>query len=298
MSPDVEKLAAGDVPTWQALLEALVRAEFEPEPAPRELIAAMFARDSSVQGWLDRARAAAGQCESEVFSTTLSALRAFRPWLLAGLIASVPEHPGVIDARVDQLLNAVPENGAEQARALLADARKAWGPGPKLGSLLTLVHRRVSEEGQHAEALAAAQEAESLLGEERAAFARRLQAASLLCLQRFDEAFALLDAVMTEPGPLFGGGGASVSGGRDLTPLEHALEEAATVVTWASDHDAEWVRALGGIAETSGDASLWHRFEASLQALSPEDLEVVIDQASERELRKVARRAREVAGTV
>lgn len=70
---------------------------------------------------------------------------------------------------------------------------------------------------------------------------------------------------------------------------------------WAQSSTPEWVRAVGGMAERTGRSDLWERFEAHLTRMvdgSPSpasDLEVVIRQAGERDLRRTVQAARELA---
>src|SRR5690606_35674386 len=99
-------------------------------------------------------------------------------------------------------------------------------------------------------------------------------------------------------GPLFGGVGAFLlRGDDDEDPLDAALDEAATIASWASRTTPEWVRALGGIAERSG--LTWTRFEQALEAMlaastNPlSDLEVVARQAGQRGMVRTALAAAE-----
>lgn len=314
----IDALANGEVAAWQALLEHLL--EKKPEAAPRAFVEAALVREAGFDGWVERARRAAGQCQSERFTTTLSATRAFVPWLAAGIRAARPATDAAcLEARLALLTQLLPARpGAERptdaeafaaAQALLQDARPIWGGGPMLAQLLILVHRRAGEAAAHDAAMAAITEAEALyraLGDDdglRAA--QRQRAATLLRLGHVEEGLELLDGLLDTPGPLFGGGGAFSFGGGAPTPEERARDEAATIAAWATATTPEWVRAIGGMAERASDAArregLWGRFERALDAMltasdfPEEDLEVVVRQAREREFRETARRAIEIA---
>src|SRR6185295_9455358 len=100
------------------------------------------------------------------------------------------------------------DGGSAAAYTLVADIRRVPAQ-PRLADALILLARRADEERLFDEALAAASEAEALLsaaGDEAAVRkAQRLRGGALLCLQRFDDAFAVLDPVMTRPDRALGG---------------------------------------------------------------------------------------------
>jgi len=190
------------------------------------------------------------------------------------------------------------------AMALAADARRVWGEGVQLAHVLMLVHRRLAEASRDQEALAAATEAESLFthagDEASASSSRRSRGASLLVLERLDEAFAVLELAMEKKGPLFGGGGAFAMV-RGEGKRAQALQEAASICGWAALTTPEWVRALGGIAQGFDDPKLWERFDRALRTMLEgserpgEDLGVVLRQASQRRFRKTVTRAQKIA---
>jgi hypothetical protein len=128
--------------------------------------------------------------------------------------------------------------------------------------------------------------------------ARRALAGALLHQHRWTEGFAILDDVLLDRGPLFGGDGVTVSSGTD-DPREAAIDEAVTIAGWASADVPEWVRAVGGMWERfAGDPiakELEERFEVGLELLTSLDgFEVVIRQSRERSLLKAATMAARV----
>jgi hypothetical protein len=136
-------------------------------------------------------------------------------------------------------------------------------------------------------------------GDERAVrVTERLRGSALLSLERFDEAFAILDPAMTRSAPSPAGASRYTS---NADPRAEAIAEAATVATWASATTPEWVRALGGMAERTRRRELWKRFEAALVTMvdgasdPASDLEVVIRQAGQRDLGRTVKAARKLA---
>jgi hypothetical protein len=314
---EVDRLATGDVATWQALFEYLL--EKRPSEAPAAFVEATLRREESFETWCRTASMAAGVCNSPWFATVASATRPWLAWFFAGLAKiRAADDPVMLGARFARLIRDTSDDLLSQTRDLASDARRVWGTSVPFAHVLLLLSRRASEESAHEEG-AAAREAESLFeaaGETQdAAFARRLRGAALLRLQRLEEAFEALDPVMVKRGPMFGGGGSFRFGGEKRDARSEVLEEAAAIAAWADGVTPEWVRALGGIAERFsnqklGDASkgaeLWARFERAFGAMlaasrdPDEDVEVVIRQASQRKLRKtveVARRLASRAGT-
>ena len=340
----IDGLVHGEVRVWQPLLEALTlnarlsatpeleaevwsaasaeeRAVWQPALTTLRLKAPLCAgpafmevalrRNPSFEAWHRLAMEAASQCDSRVFATATSAIRAWSPWFFRGL-AQVREatSPEMLGARFSVRLRASgDEDELSLVRDLVADARRSWSGDPRFPAILQLLHRRAGEAGAYEEALQAIREAETLYAAasdtDAAAFARRLQGTTLLQLRRFDEAWSLLDVAMQDRGPLFGGGGSFRSGGSNESPLERALQEAAAVATWATLADAEWVRAVGAIAETlsaaepgepAQAAELWRRFDRCLNLLlggndAETELETVIRQAEERGMTATVDRA-------
>jgi hypothetical protein len=304
-----ENASADELALWQPALRTLrLNAPLHAGPAFME---AALRRNPSFEAWLRLAQEAASQCDSRVFSTATHAARAWSPWFFGGL-AQVREasSPEMLGARFSVRLRASDdEDELSLVRDLVADARRSWSGDPRFPAILQLLHRRAGEAGAHAEALQAIREAETLYAAasdtDAAAFARRLQGTTLLQLRRFDEAWSLLDVAMQARGPLFGGGGSFRSGGSNESPLERALQEAAAVATWATPADAEWVRAVGAIAETLSSATpeepaqaaeLWRRFDRCLNLLlggngAETELETVIRQAEERGMTATVDRA-------
>jgi hypothetical protein len=298
--PDaIDRLVQGDMSAWQALAEHLL---LHPgQVASPAVVRLLLERAPRVADLLDSAEAALWDARSDVFTTITAALRAIRPWLADGVAAALaPDHPSAIDMRYERELSAA--EGAGAARALVADVRRVAPARPSLGEALLLLARRAHEDGLFDEALVATIEAEALLsaaGDETSVRkTQRLRGSVLLSLQRFDDAFAVLDPIMIESDRGFGG--ASRSGGMS-DPVAYAISEAATVATWADATTPEWVRALGGMAERTARPDLWQRFEAALVAMvdrsknPASDLEVVIRQAGQRGLRRTVEAAREIA---
>jgi hypothetical protein len=301
----VTALERRDVATWQLLFDYLL--DHEPPEAPENFVSALLDYRSSPSDWLDAANEASNRCNTRpfVFHSDLSA--AFRDWFAAGVQSTrAATDPAALEIRFAVLNDSVPDEAFALTTALVADARLAWSGTEDLLPVLLLLQRRALEEHAYATALDAATEAEALaiaLGDScSAGVAKRARGATLLRAGRLNEAFETLDPLLTEPGPLFGGSGASVSD--DATDLrECALDEAATVARWCDATTPEWVRALGGIAERFSDPALgevsqgpalWERFEKALDAMvaasvnCASDLEVVIRQATQREFTRTA----------
>jgi hypothetical protein len=306
---EMARLAEGDVPTWQALFEHLLQkgqgGSALDAGASGPFVEAALEQVQGFEPWYRIAHTAASRCESDWFSTVMTALRPWHRWFFNGIARVRPaDSDEMLTARLFALQNSIPEDALSQVRSLANDARRVWGNTGKLGQVLLLVHRRSSESGAHGDALLAAEEAERLFkaagDDANVRFAGRLRAASLFCLRRFDDAFAVAEPLLGRPGPRFGGGGVfSLSVGSD--ERTKAAAEVAQVVGWATDSTPEWVRALGGLAERFAEPGLWRRFEAALTGMlqrsddPEEDLEVVLRQADERGLHETVRVAVKIA---
>lgn len=312
----VASLAAGELSTWQPLLEHLHANH--PATAPKGFVDAVLATKLPFASWVKLAHNAA----SHVLTSAERGSRPFWPWLISGFAGALPEdHPFILEVRgwaVQQGLDTrtgqpqPEEEWLAAAEQLVTDARRVLGESPQLAELLLLVHRRATEANRQARALDAAIEAERLFEvagvQNRVDVARRQQGASLLRLGRVGEALALLDPVLEETGPYFIGTGMFSSIAGERTQAEEALDELATIATWAHVTTPEWVLALGGIAERPLEpgqaAELWSRFEGALTAMlessdgPDEDLEVVVRQAGQRELTATVERALRVGAAL
>ena len=289
----ITQLASKDVALWTALAEHVIARE--ETIAPSALVHAMLAIDRDPKAWLGRAKEALAQAESPYFSTLMGALRRVRPWLFDGLAAALPpDDPGSLALRFEQLLSSTAEDALAQTRAFLRDLERTGGDAKARADAWMLLARRAHEDGELDEALVAAREARTLDPTRDGEITRR-EGAILLSQGRVTEALERVHEVLATRGPLFGGRGSWRSRAR-MDPLEDALDEAATIVTWASHTTPEWVRALGGIAERSGEG--WERFERALAQMAAtskypdDDLEVVERQAKQRELVKTSEAAR------
>lgn len=292
----IDALASGDSASWTTLTEHLFQEA--PPAAPAALVEAMLAKDPDARAWIERAKDGVAQARSPWFTTVTSAMQRVRPWLSAGVLAvRPPGDPAVLWLRFEALRSTVDEDALPRARALAEDAERAGAPASLRAHTLLLLARLADEEGQREEGLAAARRAAEL-DPELAPIAARRVGALLFRARRVEEALAVLEPVMEQRGPLFGGVGAFLlRGDDDEDPLDAALDEAATIASWASRTTPEWVRALGGIAERSG--LTWTRFEQALEAMlaastNPlSDLEVVARQAGQRGMVRTALAAAE-----
>jgi hypothetical protein len=112
----------------------------------------------------------------------------------------------------------------------------------------------------------------------------------------------VLDEALRVPGARFGGGLLVLPAARD--EAEDAIDEAQGIALWASESDAEWVRALGGLAEAFAQdpigVELQRRFEEGLGRIARADgsrdrFDVVLRQLQERALHRAAFAAARIA---
>jgi tetratricopeptide (TPR) repeat protein len=258
-------------------LEELVRYALEGRQPAAALFEAQWQALPDVRVWLQEANSLL-RAAGDVFA----ARERFVTWLLASARASDSvDHEAVIACEVVELeLVARDDGGFADAQALYAKAAR-----PEIAGLVV--------KGAFATANYEAAEAFSRLAGDR-----RSLAGALLHQRRWHDAFDLLDEVLSEPGPLFGGQGVSVSAPSN-DKRSATLDEARIVISWASADTAEWVRALGGLWEVfatdSIEAELERRFMLGLRALSSiDDFETVIRQARERQFLRAAMMASKV----
>ncbi|WP_053238633.1 hypothetical protein [Sandaracinus amylolyticus] len=290
----VAALHEGDATAWKALL-AHVRAG---DAAPAPLVDAMLALDPELASW--RRRTARG---IDVAIDTISAAAGreararVQAWIAEGVRRARPaDDPAVLDLRLQEAKARTGPDALPALRALVADLRGA--SATMRFEALMLVAQRAHEARAIDEGLTAVREAAALAGGEprRAARALRREGALLLVARRVDDAIALLRPAMATPGPLFGGDGKIVLGAPADDAFDEALDEAATIATWATWRTPEWVCALGGIAETSREREDARQalFVEALDAMTGAsqtpvaDLEVVVRQASQRGLTRTA----------
>ena len=293
----MDALVGGDTDHWQTLAEQLL--EHPDTAAASAVVEGLLEREPDVARLLHSAQSALASARSDLFTTTISALRAVRPWLADGIADALPPtHPASLEVRYQSELSSA-DGGSAAAYTLVADIRRVPAQ-PRLADALILLARRAHEEGDWDQTIAAAAEADELSSADprRASMARRLRGAALLSLERFDDAFAILATAMTSTRPpLAGASRLRATPG----PRESAIDEAATVSLWASPTTPEWIRALGGMAEHCADEHLWKRFSAALVAMvdhsdnPASDLEVVIRQAGQRDLTRTVQAARALA---
>ncbi|UJR81885.1 hypothetical protein [Sandaracinus amylolyticus] len=302
----VSELERADPDAWRALIEHLI--EHRPAAAPRELVDALLEVDPDFEAWMRRVSDATEEVRSTWFASTTTALRAVRPWLAAGVLATRgPSHPASLKVRYESCLRSADDDALASVVALVADLRAIDAEPALLIDALDLVVRRALEDGLPDDALAAATEAESIArrvsDEQRAAIAGRSRGRALLAAGKVEEGLDVLQTFLRTRGPRFGGGGTFRGSPIPDDPREEAIAEAVTIASWAMATTPEWVGALGGIAERSSDAqgaaSLWSRFDAALGAMvaAAEDpfseLEVVVRQATERTTMRTATAAAE-----
>jgi hypothetical protein len=291
--PDaVERLYVGVPEPWNALGEHLV--ETQSAAAPVRLVESMFVIEPDMLAWLDAATTA-WRSEQSLFDPRPSPMARFRQWLLGGIHARWgASHPAAMWLRLEDLSATADEDALERARALVEDVEHAAVPAQLRSEALLLLARRAYERREIDEGIAAVRHA-AALDPEVANRAARLEGALLLSARRVDEALERLAPVMTTRGPLFRG---TPRHGGMSDPLDHALDEAATIAGWATTTTPEWVRALGGIAERGGLP--WERFTAALAAMLAaskdpiSDLEVVSRQARQRGMKRTALAAAEL----
>ena len=314
----VRGLANNDDSLWKDLLEYAIKHRLR--AAPSSFVTSLLAVEPDVERWFHRARSRAAIIDSPHFERYDEALNPFRAWLMAGVTSGAHEgSAAALFAELEALATRTGSAALEPTRALVAK----FGVNPALQTLraraLLLLAQRAFEAGTIDEAEVAAREAEPLLSAAHyvrdALLARRVRGAALLRQHRFAEAFEVLDGAMDSSGP-------------DLVPVPPprrslatslkqigtqktadpgAIEELASVATWARSSTPEWVCALGCVAEayaqpTSGQtehvAVLRERFAAALGVMTYQQavslhaaLFWVIDQARERGMEQTAREA-------
>lgn len=277
-NPRAVEALATEPAAWQPLLEHVILTRSE--QAPAAFVEALLARDPSVRSWLDRAYEGATMVRhSEVFSTGLGALQHFRPWWLRGILADRdPRDVVALEARFEQHLHDPGEDTVGETTGLL-DLVAEVVPGSALhAEALELVARRALETSQGALALASLEA--RLAMPDAPKMVTRLRGVALLLVGRIDEGLDLLEATLTEK-LFFPLKGAQVLQWPD-DPAERAIFNVCEVAVWASWTTPEWVRALGGWAETSGDARVKVVFLRELERMAaerPGDLAILVRQA-------------------
>ncbi|MBX2801783.1 MAG: hypothetical protein KTR31_29155 [Myxococcales bacterium] len=288
-------LLEGELTPWQILVEHLV--DGAGEAAPAAFVHGLMQVEPAAQRWLDVGRHVTDQNRlTERLSRTI-VQRAWRSWWVAGVLAALPpDRADVLELRFQHLMAVADDDATAQTEQLVADLERTHHA--LLPEGLLLLARRADEDGELTRARQACQQAASIFRESESHDgidrARRAEAAALLRLRRVQEALPILDDAMQRRGPLFGGSGAFRV--RPSSDPEQALyDEAATIASWASPHTPEWLRALGGLVERGGIASLQERVDDGLVALASQshdraisDLEAVMRQARERQLHQTS----------
>jgi hypothetical protein len=250
------RLAASDRATWQAFASEL----FDAGACPPDLVLQLLAVDS-LPGWSARiGRAFAGRNPDDGMSADF----AFRAWLSAGIERGLPPtEPPVLELRLATALDDLTTRRAEQ---LVADFEQVGDSAQHrhlLGRALLLLARRAGEDRDDDRSATTAQRAEELfasLGDDLwRTQAVRARAAAMLRARRIDEALVLLDGVIDGPTTWLGGMHRIIP---SSNPIEAALHDAARAACTASSRTAEWVRALGAVAERTGHAGCAARFES------------------------------------
>lgn len=293
----IDALFDSHVPAWQTLLEHL--AEHRPEAASPAFVTALLERSGEPQIWVERARAAAADIDSEWFTTVRAASRLFERWLAEGMRRSMPhDSPPMLAVRYLEAVDRVDPYSLAAARSLVDDVGRVLPQSTLLADTLLLVAERADEAGDFAttvDAVTLAEQVLASLGDTgRANLAMRRRGAAFLRAGKLDEAFPILDRCMRTRAAPWVGGATLLAAADDVR--QRALDEAATIAMWSDGATAEWARALGGLAEQLRHPEAERRFGLALQSLAGSangisDLGVVVRQASERGLVQTARAA-------
>ena len=301
----ISRLHKGDEALWRCMFLECLPKEGQSAHAPAGFVRAAFAADESYPGWSACAARAA-----EAIGVSGERTRTFCRWFLEGIEAELSRETRALPFRLEALHQVV---DLARTEALVSDIESHAAETLKHGRALLLEARRWKEHNAAQTALALAARAEAVFAALNDASdwvreARLQQAGALLHLERFDEALTIVEAEVPGPrGRLIPqrSGTFCFSAPPASEPRARAVAELSDITTGAMfmKRGAAYVRALGAVAETYGDASLgdtshgehlWARFEKWLDCLgeeTPDELETVADQARERGLARVAEAA-------
>ncbi len=290
---DIRSLAKGDHETWRDFLAPILA---DRETSPDGRLVQQLLRIAPHTRWFELARAAIEADDSQF--TKLRPQRRFEEWFIrSALLRSKIDDERTWPLRKHKIRTTPGSDGGYEEAQELYRAQVGNVGDEELAETALMVARGAMtvRKWDEAESYAeSAVEAYSNLGDDqnRDSATRRL-AGALLHRGEFQRALALLRKPMMSRGPLFGGGGTTVHTRSD-DPFESAVDEAATVATWATHWTPEWIRALGAIAERAPNADvseyIWDYLDVALPVAfenwsNPEsDIEVVVRHSGERGL--------------